>query len=444
MNKGIVRQWLFIIALLVAVGFLGVVYGMAAHKLKLWPFLQFRDANMAAKAWYQKVRLPDLYGPPRYFKISKQSGIYRYNKEKAYNGFTLFSSTYRQKAFLISMEGQIVHEWHLPFSTVWTEPPPHIRSLLPDKAISWRNVHLYPNGDLLAIYTVFGDTPWGYGLVKMDKDSKMIWKYAGRVHHDVDVGSDGKVYVLTHKFVTEKIPGIKRLPPLIEDGIVVLSPDGQELKSVSISDVFRDSEFSSILRLPSEAGDIAGELWHANTVEVLDDKMAEQFPFLEKGQILISLRNIDTIAVVDLEKEQAVWVLRGPWHRQHDPDFLSNGNMLIFDNYGHYHNKGGWSRVIEFNPITMEIVWQYTGNETDIFYSSLRGSVERLPNGNTLITSSHQGRIFEVTQANEIVWEFISPLRAPDDDQYVASLHWGQRFHPDFLNFEFSNNLKQD
>jgi len=60
--------------------------------------------------------------------------------------------------------------------------------------------------------------------------------------------------------------------------------------------------------------------------------MAEQFPFLEKGQVLISMREIDTIAVVDLDKEQVVWATHGSWHRQHDPDFLPNGNLLIFDN----------------------------------------------------------------------------------------------------------------
>ena len=47
----------------------------------------------------------------------------------------------------------------------------------PDPSIHYRNAYLYPNGDLLAIYEAAGDTPWGYGLYKMDKDSRLIWKY---------------------------------------------------------------------------------------------------------------------------------------------------------------------------------------------------------------------------------------------------------------------------
>ena len=113
------------------------------------------------------------------------------------------------------------------------------------------------------------------------------------------------------------------------------------------------------------------------------------------------------------------------------------GNMLIFDNGG----GAGWgplfaggpsaqnntlrnySRVIEFNPITLEIVWQYSqpnptadvngngkieGNERTFFSYFISGA-QRLMNGNTLITEGATGRVFEVTRKNEIVWEYISP-----------------------------------
>ncbi|RKZ37147.1 MAG: hypothetical protein DRQ41_13615, partial [Gammaproteobacteria bacterium] len=258
---------------------------------------------------------------------------------------------------------------------------------------------------------------------------------AERVHHDVEVGSDGKIYTLIHEIVTDKIPGINAKPPMIEDSLVVLSPNGQELKKLSITEVFRHSDFSGVLKLlePDQKGDV----WHTNSVEVLDEQLADRFTFLEKGQVLVSMRNIDIIAAVDIDKERVVWAIRGPWHRQHDPDFLPNGNMLIFDNRG-YYNKGGLSRVIEFNPTTMEIIWQYTGNEKDIFYSWAKSSQQRLSNGNTLITESNAGRIFEVTRDKEVVWEFMSPFRNPDDNEFVAPIFWAQRFRLDFLNFEFS------
>ena len=43
--------------------------------------------------------------------------------------------------------------------------------------------------------------------------------------------------------------------------------------------------------------------------------------------------------------------------------------MLLFDNYGNY-GPGGISRVIEFNPKTLELVWSYTGDDQNPLHSS--------------------------------------------------------------------------
>jgi hypothetical protein len=73
--------------------------------------------------------------------------------------------------------------------------------------------------------------------------------------------------------------------------------------------------------------------------------------------------------------------------------------------------------VIEFDPVTLEIVWQYTFLEAGAltkmgqysFYSPLISSAQRLANGNTLITEGSAGRMIEVTPDHDIVWEFINP-----------------------------------
>ena len=73
-------------------------------------------------------------------------------------------------AVLVSMTGEVLHEWRLPFSEVGTTAA--VKKPQPDSLIYFRKAHLYPNGDLLVIYEAAGDTPWGYGLVKIDKDSQ--------------------------------------------------------------------------------------------------------------------------------------------------------------------------------------------------------------------------------------------------------------------------------
>jgi hypothetical protein len=78
-----------------------------------------------------------------------------------------------------------------------------------------------------------------------------------------------------------------------------------------------------------------------------------------------------------------------------------------------------YSRVLEIDPISLDIVWQYTPAEAGFlipldasrFYSPFVSSAQRLPNGNTLINEGSDGRIFEVTRSHELVWEYISPYR---------------------------------
>jgi len=157
--------------------------------------------------------------------------------------------------------------------------------------------------------------------------------------------------------------------------------------------------------------------------------MEEIIPIFKKGRVLISIRNLNLIALIDLEDEKVCWLLWGMWNVQHQPTVLENGNLLLFDN----SQRTGDSKVIEFNPLTQEILWSYQGDSKNTFYSGIIGSNQRLPNGNTLITESETGRAFEVTREKKIVWEFINPNRAGPEDNLSATLYELIRLDPDYL-----------
>jgi outer membrane protein assembly factor BamB len=141
--------------------------------------------------------------------------------------------------------------------------------------------------------------------------------------------------------------------------------------------------------------------------------------------------------VLDPETERLEWAARGSWLGQHDPDILPNGNILLFDNYGWFEKPEGRSRVIEFDPQTMEIVWQYAGTPEQPFESLIRASQQRLANGNTLITESSGGRLLEVTPAGEIVWQFVNPVRGGEDNDRLPIIASAQRFDPNDLDAAF-------
>jgi hypothetical protein len=250
------------------------------------------------------------------------------------------------------------------------------------------------------------------------------------------VAEDGTVYTLTHEITTHVIKGFEHLkPPRIDDFVVLLSKDGEVMRKVSVLDAFTSSPYSRLLNTVPWFS--AGDYLHTNAVRVIDREMASMLPFAAEGQILLSMRETGTIAVLDLETEQIVWALRGPWIGQHDPDVLANGNMLLFDNYGSFEPAGGLSRVIEFDPSSLEIAWSYAGTKERPLESILRSGQQRLANGNTLITESDGGRLIEVARDREVVWEFVNPVRGGEKGELIPVVSIAQRIDPDTLDPEF-------
>jgi hypothetical protein len=90
--------------------------------------------------------------------------------------------------------------------------------------------------------------------------------------------------------------------------------------------------------------------------------------------------------------------------------------------------------VIEFDPETMELVWQYAGTAEQPLESLIRASQQRLANGNTLITESSGGRILEVTPAGEIVWQLVNPARGGAQGELIPIVCWAQRLDPNDLD----------
>ena len=226
--------------------------------------------------------------------------------------------------------------------------------------------------------------------------------------------------------------------PYIDDFVVVLSPEGEELHRVSVLEALIDAGYPQLISNVMAIAAAKGDPLHTNTVELVRWPMGTGDASFEEGQVILSMRSLNAIAALDLEKGVVTWAYRGPWVAQHDPDILDNGNILIFDNLGHI-GEGGRSRLIEFDPFTLEVVWQYAGDRDNPFYSEVRSRQQKLPNGNVLITESEGGRLFEVTEDKTIVWEFLNPHRRGENGAYTAWITGGQRFGRDELPFLSSN-----
>lgn len=331
----------------------------------------------------------------------------------ALDGLNLFSSGHVPGASLMDMDGNILHTWQMSLTEAWPDFP---IEELNGNAEYWRDVHMFENGDILAIFE-------GFGIMKLDRDSNIIWKSLGGEHHDMHVLPDGRIVTLTRAPRVDM--SINPNKPILEDFVTILDEDGHEVQSVSVLGALVNSPYENLM--PVMNMPIAGDVLHTNSVQFLDGSLAERHPSFTRGRVLISMRTISVIAVLDLETESIVWALSGLWREQHQPRQLPNGRLMIFDNKG----GDGASRVLEIDPVTQAVEWSYEGTRESPFYTEMCGANQRLDNGNTLITESDYGRAFEVTPEGEIVWEYVSPERTGKNNHLIATLFEMERLPAD-------------
>ena len=340
-------------------------------------------------------------------KTAVYAGVTKYDPAKACIGVNLYTSINLPKAYLMDMEGNILHAWSAKNSG----------------SEHWYAVEMNKKGDIFVL------TYEEKFLFCVGYDSIIKWKKDIIAHHDIAIADNGDLYTLSRK---NKFIFKYGLPlPITDDYIMIFSPDGEFKKEISVCKIFKKNikfsnfaegylhvlkyafnpmTFARMTFLPKNMEErikvlkkIKFDILHDNRIQIINRDVEG---LCKKGNLLLSLRNLDLIAIVDLEKESIVWQW-GPGiiEMQHYPTLLENNNILLFDN----GTTRGYSRVIELNPLTGNIVWEYKASPPQDFFSPFEGSCQRLPNGNTLICESERGRVFEVTNAGQIVWEFYNP-----------------------------------
>lgn len=333
--------------------------------------------------------LPYLSWAPIEKNNENKRGVAYYDTKLSYPGINIYCSMTKKKAYLIDMNGNIIHIWS-----------PSI-----NKTIEWHDIEMDKKGNLFVIL-------WEEMLLKLDWDSNIKWTIKAPFHHVIAISENGDIYSLTKEII--KIPYVSQLIPIINHYLVIISPDGKIREKISVYDLVKnkipETDYDNIIRAINKTGghieirhDTPFDILHSNSVEVINRDISG---LCKKGDVLISIRELNLVAIVDMKKEKVIWSWgENDLDKQHNPTLLNNGNILIFDN----GMKRKYSRIIELNPLTKKIVWEYKGSPPNSFFSYNRGVNQKLPNGNILITESAKGHVFEITRGGKIVWEFYNP-----------------------------------
>ena len=368
-------------------------------------------------------------------ELPQQAGVIRYDPVRAANGYTLYAPVGPGFPIrLIDMGGNTVYEWTLE-NTLW---PAKSRSMQREKvsgaATVTLNAQLLPKGDLLVVTDVAEENEQSGGIVRLDKDSNVLWQYSGLVNA-ADLSSDGSIYALLREPHTQPWPGLENIqPPFYDEIIVELDAGGNELRTISLLAAIQNSSFEYLLQYVS-ADSHGGQLLGANSIQHLNAVAAAKLPDTKADDILVSFGALDTLAVIDIEQVVVKWAIRGSWHLQHAAEVLASGNILLFDNFGDLRN-GGRSRVLEIDPISLETIWEFPRDTGVDLFTSGQGSQQRLLNGNTIISEAYGGRLLEIAPDGDVVWEYYAPeVIAVSDSKYVSHAVFPQRYLPDQLEF---------
>ncbi len=277
------------------------------------------------------------------------------------------------------------------------------------KQHQFKNLGIYYKNYYIA-QDKYEGSKWGLFDKKTDK---AIWIKQEPIHHEILVTSQETIITFSKETKTYK----KREVDF--DTILEYNFKGKLLSKFSMYDNI--SEFQQhhkkleldIPPLPflkekarrNEASPWSGfyDYYRLNSMQIIPKNSLKDKRFQE-GNWLLSCRHGSLIFILDKDTKKVVYSLnqhsiKSQIQGQHAVQMLGLGNLLIFDN-GRYREE---SRIIELNPITKEIEYEYNNN----FFTKSQGYVQKIKNNTYLITQSEQGRILLI-ENEEITWEYIN------------------------------------
>ncbi len=409
------------------------------------------------------------------------------NKPEAFDGYTFIAPHFNNIAYVIDNDGRVINEWNIGdfkreihlldngnVLVVRGSPEELDKSLIP---------LAYEVDGAIVEFTWDGDKVWEYVFRHPHK----------RHHHGIDVLPNGNILALVWEYHHIDEALALGLDPAVVEATLAgydhFLPDSiVEIDRANSEIVWEWRAWDHLIqdldeKLPNYGAPAANPQridinyeqyllksiptdWSAGPADWMHSNMVNYNPILD--QIVISVLRFDEFWIInhgaaaeeaDGRASDLLYRWGNPFaygagdmvedrklFQQHDAQWIEEGlpgagNILIYNNRNnlvreHELADDEYSSILEIKlPLRedgsydwsadAEIVWRYdTG-----FYSRIISGVQRLPNGNTLITAGVPGRVLEVTPDGEVVWEFLNPV-PPDARQWLFRVRKYPADHP--------------
>lgn len=413
-------------------------------------------------------------------KAQQTMGLFA-NSMEAFDGYTLFAPINSTETYLINNCGEKVHSW-----------PSTYRPGL--------SCYLLENGILLRTGRIQGMGN-GSGIVEMiDWDGNVIWDYTaidthGRQHHDIELLPNGNILLIVwdqySQAELEEVGSSTNNSIITSEQIIEIQPD---LINGGGTIVWEWKAWDHLVQDADESKPNFGTVAdHPERIDInfLNHNNADWLHFNgvdyneEFDQIIISVHNFSEFWIIDHSTTTAEAAsseggrygrggnLLYRWgnpqaydqgtagdqklflqHHTHwiPEPFEDAGKIILFNNQAGNPANQNYSTVdIVELPVDADGVyayeggafgpedfdWTYRAPEPTDFFSNIISGVQRLENGHTLICEGVGGRLFEINEEEEIVWEYVNPVNedgpmAQNTNPFGNNVFRCTRYSPEF------------
>lgn len=415
-----------------------MTYGLAAREFN-WPpsglfSLASRQAQLLLVDDVETLSKESGQAKPDSLEFLKErrydrSGVRIERPEDIQPGLTLLTTrweeggTWKAGLQLIDRQGDVLHSWAVHPEKIF-EPGHHRRNLveLPDAPI--HGTYLFPENGHVLVNVEYA------GVVRLDACGRRLWGIAGGNHHSIHRDDDGSFWTpaLSHAREprsSEYPDGFPHIDGEIYHGLLMnFGPADSVRAKINMLNVLYDNDLGRYLVETGQHRRV--DVLHINDVEPLPAELADEYPLFEAGDLAVSIRNLHLVLVMDPETRNVKWHRQGGMKFQHDPDFIGDGWIGIFDNnreQGLPEEEQGDSRIIAVQPHTDSVRTLFPTSRSEPFYTGRKGKWQLLDNGNMLLTESFAGRVVEVDPEGETVWEWIAPPHTEELLPDVSKAH---------------------
>lgn len=422
---------------LIALTIISMAYGIASQKYQWFPAPQAREVIGQAR-----LALDELFfsGERWYYLPSEGRALVpTYEAEQVQPGFTLITGIAQDNTLqirIVSFEGEIIHKWNVDWYSIWPDAE-HLPQYLQPKGKPGTHIHgskLMDNGDIVFNFE-------NLGLVRLNACGETVFKLPYLTHHAINVDDNGHFWLPGRvDYVTSLSDFPNYIPPFKDDTVIEVTNDGHLVREISVMKLLNDNGYAGLMYLAAAGTKetyVSGDVYHMNDVEVFPSHLNQGV--FRHGDIMVSLRNINTVFIFNKDTLKIRYLTTGKFVRQHDPDFIDGNTISVYDNnhiapddFGHN------SRIVLVNADTNEVSTYFEGNDEVPFYSHKMGKHQWLENGNLLVLESMNGRVFELSKEKGIVWEYNNII---EGSEVVGIMEGAERISLKFNKAFFSNKL---